>query len=201
MIHFNVSQISALHKHTATFWFVRFLIWYSERWNRTIKTRIERFFSEINSKRWIDILEQFTHNINRTKNRTIGIEPVNVTLENAAQIFKRLHPEMRKPKDCKLKVGNVVRTAIEGNVFKKVTWTISNYCKVICFKGYHQNWSTQLYIIESIKKSQGFCLYRLRKRDGEILERYYYLTELNFVSNAFQQWQFTVFQKDKRRRE
>ena len=87
---------------------------YNQNANRTI-------FSENDSKRWIDILEQFTQNINRTKNRTIGIEPVNVTLENAPQIFKRLHPEMRKPKDCKLKVGNVVRTAIEGNVFKKVT--------------------------------------------------------------------------------
>jgi len=91
-----------------------------ERWNRTLKTRLERYFTETNRKRWIDVLPQFTTNINNTKNRTIGIPPSRVTLDNSTKIFKRLHPDMKKPKDCKLKLGDIVRTAIEGNIFTKV---------------------------------------------------------------------------------
>ena len=95
-----------------------------ERWNRTIKTRLERYFTERNRKRWIDVLTQFTKNINNTNNRSIGLPPSKVTLENAAKIFQRLHPDMKKPKDCKLKLGDIVRTAIEGNIFTKVDYFV-----------------------------------------------------------------------------
>ena len=49
---------------------------------------------------------------------------------------------MRKPKDCKLRIGNVVRTAIEGNVFKKVIFSLSkhrklNYVRAIAKIGVH----------------------------------------------------------------
>jgi len=92
----------------------------AERWNRTLKSRLGRYFTETGKNRWIDVLEQFTNNINHTKNRSIGMPPSEVTLENAPKIFKRLHPDMKRPKDCKLKIGDVVRTAIEGNIFTKV---------------------------------------------------------------------------------
>jgi len=46
--------------------------------------------------------------------------PSAVSLDNSHQIFKRLHPNSRKPKDCKLKVGDLVRLVIEGHVFTKV---------------------------------------------------------------------------------
>jgi len=92
-----------------------------ERWNRTFKTRLERYFTEKNKERWIDVLSQFTTNINNSKNRSIGMSPAKVTFENAKQIFKRLHPNMRKPTDCKLRLGDMVRKAIEGNIFTKVS--------------------------------------------------------------------------------
>jgi len=85
-----------------------------------LKTRLERYFTEKKTTRWVGVLPDFTNNINNSKNRTIGIEPALVTLDNARSIFKRLHPDMRKPKECKLQVGDLVRLAIEGNIFKKV---------------------------------------------------------------------------------
>ena len=96
-----------------------------ERWNRTLKTRIERYFTETNTNRWVDILEDFTNNLNHSKNRTINMRPANVTIENAPKIFKKLHPDMRQPKQCKLSVGDMVRLAVEGNIFTKV---ITYYC-------------------------------------------------------------------------
>ena len=135
-----------------------------ERWNRTLKTRLERFFTETSRKRWIDVLQEFTRNINHSKNRSLGMSPSEVTLKNAPNIYKRLHPEVKRPKDCKLKIGDVVRIAIEGNVFKK---------------GYRQNWSDSLYTVESIKKSQGFCLYHIKDSEDNIINRYFYLDELS----------------------
>ena len=95
-----------------------------ERWNRTLKTRLERYFTETGKRRWLDVMSQFTDNINHTKNRSIGMAPSEVTFENAPNIFKRLHPDMKRPKECKLKIGDVVRIAIDGNIFTKVCISI-----------------------------------------------------------------------------
>ena len=139
-----------------------------ERFNRTLKQRIERYFTETKSHRWIDILSDFSNNINHTVNRTIGIEPARVTLDNADSIWKKLYPKQGLNVKCdKIKVGDRVRTVLPRNIFTK---------------GYHQAWSDELYTVNNIIKSMGTCLYVLKNDDGIILTRKYYLLELNFVS-------------------
>ena len=91
-----------------------------ERWNRTIETRFERYFTEQKNHRWVDVLKDFTNNINHTKNRSIGMPPASVNLDNSQVIFQKLHPDIKRPKDCKLKIGDIVRLAIQGNIFTKV---------------------------------------------------------------------------------
>ena len=86
------------------------------------QTRIARYFTENKTTRWIDILADFTNNINNSKNRSIGMAPSKVTIENAPKIFKKLHPNQKRPKVCKLKVGDIVRRKLDGNVFTKVNF-------------------------------------------------------------------------------
>ena len=139
-----------------------------ERWNRTLKTRLHRYFTENKTKRWVDILEQFTKNINASFNRSIGMAPDQVTIANSQKIFKKLHPLEPFSKICKLKLGDIVRKAIEGNIFSK---------------GYTQNWSQELYTVSAIKKSSNFCLYKISIGD-DVIDTYFYLDQLNFVRNA-----------------
>ena len=139
-----------------------------ERFNRTLKERFERFFSETGKKRWIDALPDFISNINNSINRSIGMRPVDVTLENADKIWKRLYPRANeKPKCDKIKVGDRVRIPIDKQIFAK---------------GYQQNWSDEFYTVIRVEPSMGICLYVLEDNEHTELKRKFYISELNFVS-------------------
>ena len=137
-----------------------------ERFNRTLKERIERYFTENRTKNWISILQDFSNNINNSINRSIGIPPAKVTLDNADDIWRKLYPSKGKKVSCdRILVGDRVRTVLPAKVFDK---------------GYRQAWSDEIFTVHAIEKSMGFCLYILKS--DVILPRKYYLSELNFVS-------------------
>ena len=142
-----------------------------ERLNRTLKERLERFFTESKRRRWLDVLDDFISNINHSENRTIGMRPVDVTLDNAEKIWTKLYPKANKiPKCDKILPGDRVRVPVEKNLFAK---------------GYQKNWSEELYTVERIERSMGICLYILKTTDNIVLPRKYYISELNFVSRSF----------------
>ena len=115
----------------------------------------------------MDVVADFSNNINHTVNRTIGIEPARVSLDNADTIWHKLYPNKTIPKCDKILVGDRVRTVLPRNIFTK---------------GYHQAWSDELFTVFKIVVSQGICLYILKNDDDVILPRKYYILELNFVS-------------------
>ena len=139
-----------------------------ERFNRTLKERIERYFTENKTKTWVDILEDFSNNINHSVNRSIGMPPSEVTLENAKMIRDKLYPDRGKKVLCdKILVGDRVRVVLPKQVFDK---------------GYRQAWTDEIFTVEKIEKSMGFCLYILRNNLDVVLPRKFYLSELNFIS-------------------
>ena len=60
-----------------------------ERFIRTLKNRLEKYFVKNKTKRWIDILPQLISNYNNTPHRSIGMSPNQVTDENADKVFKK----------------------------------------------------------------------------------------------------------------
>ena len=54
-----------------------------ERFNRTLKERMWRYFTHKNTRRYIDVLQDIVHAYNHTRHSTIKMEPAVVTLENA----------------------------------------------------------------------------------------------------------------------
>lgn len=51
-----------------------------ERFNRTIKQKIYRFFTFSNKKRFVDVLEKLTHNYNNSIHSSIKERPANIDL-------------------------------------------------------------------------------------------------------------------------
>ena len=90
-----------------------------ERWNRTFKTRLERYFTASNSRNWVKVLQNFTNNINNTINRSTDYAPADIDFSNVEDVRKRLYPKMSNPKPCRFRIGDVVRIAIEKNLFQK----------------------------------------------------------------------------------
>ena len=139
-----------------------------ERFNRTLKERIEPYFTEHQTKTWVDILASFSDNINHSVNGSIGMPPVEVNFDNAAMIRDKLYPNRGKNVKCdKILVGDRVRVVLPKQVFDK---------------GYRQAWTDEIFSVERIERSQGFCLYILRDNNDTVLPRKFYLSELNFIS-------------------
>ena len=102
-----------------------------ERFNRTLKTRMWRYFTKIQSVRYIDVLHDFVRCYNNTFHRAIGMAPYEVNATNQEEVWQRLygHESVGIPK---YRVGDCVRISKAKRQFKK---------------GYMANWSEELFTI------------------------------------------------------
>ena len=139
-----------------------------ERVIRTLKTRLQRYFTKNNTKKWKDVLEQFVSNYNATPHSAHGLPPQDVSHENQKDVYKRLYPNLTVRTDCRLKIGDKVRKIIDKDLFEK---------------GYTSNWSDEIYKIKEIRQSNGVCWYNLVSLDDKLVEGIWYYYQLNLVSS------------------
>ena len=57
-----------------------------ERFNRTLKTAMWKYFCSKSTYKWIDILDQLVANYNSTKHSTILMKPMDVNNKNESQV-------------------------------------------------------------------------------------------------------------------
>ena len=105
-----------------------------ERVNRTLKSKLYRCFTGVNSLRFIDILQDIVDSYNNTYHRSIGRAPATVSLLNVGQVRRKLYSKIgkSKPKRFKFKVGDHVRRSLRKRLFKK---------------GYKMNWREEIFQI------------------------------------------------------
>ena len=93
-----------------------------ERFNRTLKTRLARYFYENKTRKWLDVLQQFTRNYNHTYHRTIKMAPADVTSDKVRLVLKNVYPDRDNWRSCSpkpFKVGDKVRIALIKKPFSK----------------------------------------------------------------------------------
>src|SRR6266481_1287285 len=95
-----------------------------ERFIRTLKSHIWRYFKHFNTWNYIDNLPNFIYAYNHSKHRTIGTEPANVTVNKSFDVWKKAFNPLKRralaaKKIQKFKVGDIVRLAIHKGVFEK----------------------------------------------------------------------------------
>ena len=131
-----------------------------ERFNRTLKTRMWRYFTKIQSVRYIDVLHDFVRSYNNTFHRAIG--EVNAT--NQEEVWHRLygHESVGIPTN---RVGDCVRISKANRQFTK---------------GYMANWTEELFTIVDAHRSEP-PVYRLADWHGERLVGTFYEPELQKV--------------------
>jgi hypothetical protein len=67
-----------------------------ERYNRTLKTRLYKYFTRRETWRWLEILPKIVKAINRSVNRMTGMRPIDVTHENDQIVYKRLYTDTKR---------------------------------------------------------------------------------------------------------
>lgn len=137
-----------------------------ERFNRTLQSRLSRWFTKNQRLNWIEVLQDLVYSYNRTTHRSIGMAPINVSAENSEDVWLTLYGDLESPeRKSLLKVGDTVR--------------ISKY-KHIFSKGYEKNWSTEAFIVDEVLKTNPvtFCL---RDMMNEKIIGSYYMNELQRI--------------------
>ena len=138
----------------------------AERMIQTLKGRLEKYFWQNKTRRYVDILQTIVANYNRTPHRSIGMAPVQVNRSNTEKVFKKLYKDYPIKTDPRLSVGDRVRIARLKTIFEK---------------GYTRRWSLELYTIVSAKSRGGVDYYKVKDSSGIILPRQRYYFELNLV--------------------
>ena len=121
-----------------------------ERFNRTLKTRMLRYFTKHQTWRYIDVLQNLVQSYNNTPHRSIGMAPSHVSAQNQEELWHRLYGHDGKGVP-KLRVSDRVRISKYKGKFEK---------------GYAVNWSEEMLTIHEVHPSDP-PVYRLRDDLGE----------------------------------
>ena len=140
-----------------------------ERWNRTVKTKLEKYFTANYTKRYIDILQDLIDLYNRTRHRSIKMSPDEASLpKNHDRVFRNLYQKrMREFGEQKPKftLGQKVRIALQLGAFDK---------------RYGINWTDDVYTIKEILKTRPLT-YCVMDENGHVLKGRYYNEDLQAV--------------------
>ena len=143
-----------------------------ERFNRTLKEKMWRYFTDKSTNKWIDILDDLIASYNSAYHSSIKIEPINVTKLNEDKIFENLYGYARLEGDLSSSL-NKFKFAIDDFVrISKIKKTFE--------KGYTRNFTREIFKIKSIKAKNPVS-YNLIDLKGEKLIGSFYEEELQKV--------------------
>ena len=115
-----------------------------ERWNRTMKTWLWKYFTANGTHKYLDVLQELVKKYNSTKHRSIKLTPLEARKQSKyLQVFKNLYHDKTekllktyKGKVPKFKVGDKVRLAVLKDTFEKA---------------YIINYTDKIYTIKEVK--------------------------------------------------
>ena len=139
-----------------------------ERWNRTMKERMFKYFSTNSTKRHIDVLDALIHQYNNKHHSTIKMTPVEASLKiNENKVWRNLYPSNEnRPIKPKFSVGDRVRITKKKTVFNK---------------GYMPRWTEEVFTIASIQYTVP-PTYKIKDDNGEEIQGTFYEQELQKTS-------------------
>lgn len=153
-----------------------------ERFNRTLKEKMWRFFTKSGDYKYINNLNNIVNSYNNSYHRSIKKEPINVSDKNKDEIFFNLYgyntsDDEKKDLDYdKIKLNNKLTLKI-GDLVR-----LSKY-KAIFDKGYTRNWTREIFIIIDVLLFHNIPVFVVKDQNGEIIKGTFYQYELQKVLN------------------
>jgi hypothetical protein len=136
-----------------------------ERYNRTLKTRLWKYFTKRKTFRYLNVLQSIVHAINSSYTATISCRPIDVRQEDEPRIRERLYGTRNtgKPPPFKFEVGDRVRIAKEKTKFKK---------------GYLPNFTQEVFVVDKRIPRRPVPVYKIKDLRGEEIEGVLYSAEM-----------------------
>ena len=150
-----------------------------ERFQRTIKEKMWRYFTANSTNKWIDVLDNLILAYNDSYHRSIKMKPNQVTKENETKVYENLYKYKKGEGDSsslpkfKFKIGDFVRISKIKKTFEK---------------GYTRNWTREIFVINSVKPTVPVS-YKLLDLKGDNLIGSFYeleLQKIDYIGKAFE---------------
>jgi hypothetical protein len=141
----------------------------AERFNRTIKTWIWKYFTAKHTRNWVNILDEINDYYNQQKHRSIGMKPIDaIKKENYQKVFDKLYGETlheminAPPEKPKFDVDDVVRVGRIKETFEK---------------GFHDTFTRETFKVNEVLPTYPIT-YRLVDMKNKPIEGSFYTAEL-----------------------
>lgn len=150
-----------------------------ERFNRTLKERMWRYFTHKNTRRYVDVLQDIVRAYNHTRHSSTRMQPATVTRENARIARENISRRWNtcEKRRIKYRVGDLVRISRAKAAFEK---------------GYEARWSEEIFRIHRILKWRKPPVYELIDLADEVIDGIFYEQELARVEKDLEQEEFIV---------
>ena len=136
-----------------------------ERWIRTMKEKMWKYFTDNNTYNYIDALPELVEDYNNTVHSSTKLTPTDASKEeNELKVWRNLYPDRYKTSrlNPKFSVGDKVRITKKKEVFEK---------------GYTTRWTEEIFTIKEIRETNPIT-YKLEDLQGEEIEGTFYEPEL-----------------------
>ena len=139
-----------------------------ERFNRTLKQIMWKYFTANNTNTYLNNLPDMVKKYNNTKHRSIKMSPTNASKsENKGNVYFNLYGGDKRPSrsesSLKHKIGDKVRISKLKRHFEK---------------GYTPNWTEEIFVIDEILNTNPVT-YRLKDLNQEEIKGTFYEQELS----------------------
>ena len=136
-----------------------------ERWIRTMKEKMWKYFTDNNTYTYIDILPDLVEDYNNTVHSSTKLTPVEASnKKNELTVWRNLYPDRYKIHDLtpKFSVGDKVRLSKKKKTFEK---------------GYTTRWTEEIFTITEIQNTDPIT-YKIEDLQGEKIKGTFYEPEL-----------------------
>lgn len=140
-----------------------------ERFNRTLREKMSRYFTHSGKKVWYDVLQKLIDSYNNSSHRGIfKMTPASITKENEMEVWERKQQGNSKVKTTtvKYKLLNYVRVSRTKGPF---------------LKNFDQNWSDEVFRIVGIDTNSSPVMYILQDLDNQVIKGKFYTQELQDI--------------------
>ena len=136
-----------------------------ERWIRTIKEKMWKYFTDNNTYNYMDVLPELVEDYNNTVHSSTKLTPIDASKKkNELTVWRNLYPDRFKINELtpKFSVGDEVRITKKKKVFEK---------------GYTTRWTEEIFTIKEIQNTNPIT-YKLEDLQGEEIKGTFYEPEL-----------------------
>lgn len=156
-----------------------------ERFNRTLKSKMWKYFTFKNTWRYIDVLADLMKSYNNSFHRSIQMKPSDVTRKNENAVWHTLYGKsITQPVRYKFQVGDQVRISKTKRLFDK---------------SYLPNWTTEIFVI-SKRLPRHPPVYQLKDLQEEAIKGIFYEQELQKVNKQDDTYQIEAILKKRKRK-